>query len=401
MKFAIAVLADFDVVNSTVRRVLMMAEALRVVGHEVHVLIPQRFNAGPQEERREGLTLHWGATTSLTQWRSPASRLRGRWGAIRAVRRLASEGLDWLILYNLGAEGLALLTAAHRSGTRVAAEYCDARIEPSNPRTEDRLRTMWHRVADAVVPRRTDLNIGISHYLVDWLRAKAPGTPAVLLPPLVDADLFQADAQKAEAFRRQWAIGDEPVIGYLGSYWQVEGVATLLRAASVLASAGDRFKLVVSGTTVPGRDCDAVSDLVCTLGLQHHVVQTGWLPTDGVISAMSAADILVVPKTDHIANRAGVPTKMAEYLSMARPVVATSVGDVAFHLRDGIDALLCQPDNPADLSGKLRRLMNDPEERVRLGANGRQTAIARFDYRSVGRQLEAGGAFPSARERSA
>jgi glycosyltransferase involved in cell wall biosynthesis len=389
MKIAIVALTDFDVVTSTVRRVQMIGKSLTTLGHEVHIIIPQRFSQSPLMQEIDGLTIHWGATTSQEQWRTVGARLKARWATLRLVNELAAAGMDWLILYNLGLEGLALLTAAHRHGTRVAAEYCDVREGPKHPQIEDRVRTAWHGLADLLVPRRTDLNIGISRFLVQWLRTKAPRTPVLLVPPIVDTDLFQVQADKAESFRKKWQIGDEAVIAYLGSYWKIEGVATLLQATRGLATAGESFRLVLSGSEVVGRDCDDVPGIVRMLNLDRFVIQTGWLTTDEVIAAMSAADILVVPKTDDIANQAGVATKMVEYLAMARAVVATNVGDVPLHLHDGTDALLCSANNPAELAGKLQHLLHAPRERSRLGNNARQTALNCFDYRSVGRHIDA------------
>jgi len=387
MKIAIVALTDFDITTSTVRRVHMIGKGLAVLNHEVHVVIPQRFRDGPLTQEIDGLTIHWGTITSSREWYTIGARLQSRWATIRLIDTLAATGLDWLILYNLGLEGIGLLMAAKRHGTRVAAEYCDLRVRSDRPKFEDHIRTVWHSVADALVPRNTDLNIGISRFLEQWLRAKAPRTPTLIIPPLVDTDLFQVRIHQAKYFRGKWQIGSDPVIAYLGSYWTVEGLAPLLKAASTIAATGERFRLVISGAAVPGRDCDDVPGMVKTLNLDRVVIQTGWLPTDEVIAAMSAADILVVPKTDHIANRAGVATKMAEYLSMGRALVATNIGDVPLYLRDGNNALLCQPNNESDLANKLRLLLNTPTERLRLGINARQTALQYFDYRSAGSRL--------------
>jgi glycosyltransferase involved in cell wall biosynthesis len=198
--------------------------------------------------------------------------------------------------------------------------------------------------------------------------------------------MFQVHPQEALDFKEKWQLGT-PIIAYLGGYLTVEGVATLLKSAGDLAASGEQFKLVISGNAVPGRDCDDVPYLVKEMGLDRYVVQTGWLCTEELIACMSAADILVAPKTDDVANRAGLATKMAEYLSMGQAVVATHVGDVSLYLHDGVDSLLCAPGDQSELTNALRRLLNEPAERSRLGINARQTALNHFDYRSAGRQI--------------
>jgi len=171
----------------------------------------------------------------------------------------------------------------------------------------------------------------------------------------------------------------------------------LLHSAKLLVDYGVEFKMTLSGFCPVGKDCDDVGSLIRELGLQEHVIETGWLGMDDVIDAMSAADILVVPKLDHLANVAGVATKLAEYLSIGKAVVASRVGDTLLYLQDHIDSLVCEPGNPTLLANALQQLLLDAPLRARLGMNARQTAFKFFDYRSAGLVLErALGAFCAA-----
>lgn len=389
MRLAIVAMADFDKGGATVQRVQTLARGLAWLSHDVQVVVPQRFRPGPKTQTIDGVTFHWAAETTEAAWNTTRERLRARKETVGTVRRMAKEGLDWLVLYNLGLEAVALIVVAHRHGAKVAAEYCDTRVRPERLGVTELIRFLWLSLADAIVPRRVDFNIAISRYLLASLQQKAPSTPAAIVPPLVDCDRFQPRPDQANQFRERWGITEAPIIAYCGSYWEVEGISTLLKAAQILAAQGERFKLVISGEPVTGLLCDDVARLVREMRLSACTVETGWLSTGDVIAAMSAADILVVPKIDHVANRAGVATKMIEYISMGRPVVATRVGDVEACLQDGEDALLCEPGNARDLADRLRSLLREPSERLRLGCNARRTATGRFDYRVVAAELDA------------
>jgi glycosyltransferase involved in cell wall biosynthesis len=240
---------------------------------------------------------------------------------------------------------------------------------------EDRLRYLWLKTADALIPRITQLNVVISKFLEQLLCSLAPRTPILIVPPLVDTDLFQNDPTKQKAFKSSWQLNERPIVSYLGGYWNVDGVGVLLRAASKLAAMGEQFQLVISGAALEGRDCDDVPRLTEDLGLHNRTTLTGWLPTDQVIAAMSAAEILVVPKLDHIANVAGVPTKLAEYLAVGRAVVASHVGDIPLYVSDNEDALLCNPGDVESLTMALQRVLRDSALRDHLAYNARRTAI--------------------------
>jgi glycosyltransferase involved in cell wall biosynthesis len=73
----------------------------------------------------------------------------------------------------------------------------------------------------------------------------------------------------------------------------------------------------------------------------------------------------------------------------ALPVVATHVGSLAEMVADGYTGLLVPPADQAALTGAIRRLLDDPAERQRLGARGREQARERFTAAAMARRFEA------------
>jgi len=89
------------------------------------------------------------------------------------------------------------------------------------------------------------------------------------------------------------------------------------------------------------------------------------------------AEVVVVPliPSDF---QAGVTT-ILEAMAMAKPVVVTATegqGDVVV---DGETGVLVPPHDAPALKAELLRLLADPAERRRLGANAREAVLARFD----------------------
>lgn len=388
MRIACVIYSDYPDGSGPPRRLHLISKGFVDLGHTVHVVVPQRFRPGPVNQDIDGVHVHWGSVTTATTWNKLPARLAARRAAFQLVRRLAMDGLDWLLLSNPSLDGLPLLLVARRYGVRVAATYDDLRARSSRPTLEDRVRLAWLETADALIPRLTQLNLATSELLINRVRSIAAQTPTFLLPPLVDLDLFQPDVMRAEAFRAKWKIGGLTVISYLGTFWKVEGVSNLLKAAKTLRHEGLQFKLVISGASHQGLDCDNVAVLVRELDLADIVVETGWLPTEEVVAGMSAADILVVPKLNDAANMAGMPAKLAEYLAIGRAVVASRVGDIPLYLRDRDNAALCGPGDVDSLTNALRELINDNSFRSRLAANARDAADEHFNYRRIVSRLE-------------
>ena len=184
-------------------------------------------------------------------------------------------------------------------------------------------------------------------------------------------------------------LGDITVISYFGTYWHVEGLKVLLEAVSQLVKSGERFRLLISGVAHQGLDCDDVSDLIQRFRLHDVAIETGWLSTSDVVAGMSAADILVIPKLNDIANAAGMPAKLAEYLAMGRAVVASRVGEIPLYVTDREDVFLCEPGSPDSLAEALREVICNIPLRNKLASNSRYTSKKNFSHSQVVSRLAA------------
>jgi glycosyltransferase involved in cell wall biosynthesis len=89
------------------------------------------------------------------------------------------------------------------------------------------------------------------------------------------------------------------------------------------------------------------------------------------------AEVVVVPliPSDF---QAGVTT-ILEAMAMAKPVVVTATDGQRDIVIDGETGVLVPPYDVQALRGELDRLLANPAERRRLGANAREAVLARFD----------------------
>jgi GT2 family glycosyltransferase len=80
-------------------------------------------------------------------------------------------------------------------------------------------------------------------------------------------------------------------------------------------------------------------------------------------AVLSGLDVLVVPSLWE-ENR---PLVVQEAFLAGLPVIASAHGGLAEMVRDGVDGLLFRPGDAADLAAAMRRLVDDPALRERLG----------------------------------
>lgn len=141
---------------------------------------------------------------------------------------------------------------------------------------------------------------------------------------------------------------------FLGGFANpVKGGAVIFEALPALLEARPDVEVSMAG---PGSPPGELPDRVSWLG---------WLEPDGKAEAFDAADIFVMPSLSE-----GMPIALLEAMSKRLPVVATRVGGMAELLEDGVDAVVVEPDRPAELAAAIAGLAADPPRRLQLAEAG-------------------------------
>lgn len=202
---------------------------------------------------------------------------------------------------------------------------------------------------------------------------EAAGTTPRLVRHGVDLDRFRPVPPPAGAVTELLAVG---------RLVEKKGFDVLV-AALALVDRPFRLRLVGDGPERP-----AVEAAVARLGLGDRVALLGRRTHDELPALYAAADVVVVPSVvDANRDRDGLPNVVLEAMASGRPVVASDVAAVGTAVRPGLTGLLVPPRRPDALAAALVRLLDDPEERGRLGAAARAEAEARFDLLDCSREL--------------
>ena len=368
----------------------MLAVGMVAQGHEVYVIVPRAMKPGPARLTIDGFHVEWCYVPRQADdlYGDTSIRRMRRWfnSRIRLVTRTSLEALcsrfDWVIYYAPWIEQVPSALLARLAGKKIAGMFGDIRYIPDGASLEVRFLQQTAKWADAVVSRLSSvIIIGGSAELEEQFRQQAPRARFIRVPPPVDVSLFASG--RRHIFRKKCGAGDSDLVVYSGGLREYEGVSDLAEAMSYITAEQPQARLVIAGTIPSAGIREHVLTLFERHSLGSQAVLVENLSLSEVIDLLAAADILVIPKTQHVVNRAAMPIKLAEYLAAGRPVVASSIGDIPVYLRHRQTALLYQPGNVRQLADSISELLSDKELGARLGRDGQKLAKDVFDIQPV------------------
>ncbi len=235
------------------------------------------------------------------------------------------------------------------------------------------------RAADAViaVSRPAKAN------LVDnW---KLPEEKIVVFPNAVDVQTFRPDRKTGRRARRRLEITDNPIVMFIGGFYEWHDVATLLEAFARLLEVRPDVRLVLVGE---GPRRPEMMELSGSLGIRHAVRFIGRISHKDVPGLLCAADVAVAPYPRMDRGLWLSPMKLFEYMSAGKAVVASQIEQLAEVIEDGESGILVPPGSAPDLATALVRLIDDDDLRRRLGGEARSSAIRHYSWERYLMRLE-------------
>lgn len=333
-------------------------------GWHVAGLTSQRHPlSGPHEAVEDGIRF----------FRTPGAPLgRSPFKEVREVRALARRMDDVVHLFqpDIIHAHSPVLTALAASG--VARRH--------NLPLLYEIRAFWE---DAAVGNGTGSEGSVKYRLTRWLEGRAvrradgvavicEGLRADLIargiaaekimvsPNGVDLDLFGKAPVRDTVLAESLAIGEGPVLGFIGSFYDYEGLDILIAAMPQLVETvpGVRLLLVGGGPMEAQwrRQIAAASPDV-----QAAIRFVGRVPHERVEEYYALIDVLVYPRKAMRLTELVTPLKPLEAMAQGRLVVASDIGGHRELIDDGVTGALFAPDDPAALAGSVAALLHQPE----------------------------------------
>ena len=360
-----------------------LVEMLSEAGHRIHVITypdGQDMSVGQAVVHRVGQPRPARDLTVGPSWTKPLNDLLMVFKLVQIVRR---EKIEIIHAHNY--EG-CLVGVLGKFLTGRPLIYNAVNLMADELETYGFLpRWVARRVArllDWFVPIFPDHIVAVTPELHAGLRRSGVAEERLTLVPCgMRPEIFEG--ANPEPLRAQLGIGSRPVVMYTGINNAFQRVDYLLRAFTVVRrEIPDALLLIVSPIeNEPNRPANEA--LARELGIDADTRFIGPHSLEQLKDYLALADVCVVPRTDC----PGHPIKLLNYMVARKPIVSfVSAAKGVQHLREAWLA----PDHDWNALGEgIITLLRDRPLAERLAATARETALREFDWRQLGKKIEA------------
>jgi len=167
-----------------------------------------------------------------------------------------------------------------------------------------------------------------------------------------------------------------PVVMLASRMLRDKGVVEFVDAARLLRKWKVNCRVVLVGGPDPGNPATVTIEELSSW--VNEGILEWWGQRAEMEKVLPLAAIVVLPS-----YREGLPRVLQEAASVGRPIVATDVPGCREVVHEGENGYLVPPRDHVRLAEAIRRLVEDPELRARMGANSRRMAIKEFRIEKV------------------
>jgi phosphatidylinositol alpha-mannosyltransferase len=224
----------------------------------------------------------------------------------------------------------------------------------------ERMSSVWFKLAAPMVRpvwNRIARRIAVSDAARHSVTSRMGDDELLIVPNGVNVERFAAaKAAKLSAGRH---------LLFVGRLEERKGFRIAVEAFAQLAGAYPDLRMLVVGD---GSERDAVDDLEPSV--RSRVEMLGRVDDDRLASYLRAADLYIGPATG--GESFGIV--LAEAMAAGLPIVASDISGYRDVARNGVEALLVPPGDPAALVAAVRKMLDDPQLAKSLGGAGAKRA---------------------------
>jgi PEP-CTERM/exosortase A-associated glycosyltransferase len=341
---------------------------------------PRHSQPGPRREEADGLVFHRtpgkpAGPAGVREWREVNAHAQ-------AIVDLAREWRpDLLHAHSPALAGMAGVKAARTLGLplvyEIRAFWEDAAVGNGTGRAGSIRYRLTRELENRVVSGAGAVVTICGGLREDLIGRGFAGERIGVMPNGVDLGLFGEPLVRDSALAAELALGDGPVIGFIGSFYDYEGLDDLIAAMAHLVAVHADARLLLVGGGPKEEALRAQAQAAPAAGAIRFI---GRVPHDQVNRYYSLCDVMAYPRKRSRLTDLVTPLKPLEAMAQGRLVAASDVGGHRELIADGQTGVLFPPDDPAGCASALAQLFNDRGNWPRLREAARAHVADNHDW---------------------
>ena len=176
----------------------------------------------------------------------------------------------------------------------------------------------------------------------------------------------------------QHKLSGHTVLGFIGSFNSWHGINNLAKLILQLSNNNPKIRFLLVGEG--GRMKSWLEEFISTNKIEDTVIFAGYVEYEKMPEYVAAMDIVLAPYPN-LPFFYYSPVKIFEYLAAGKAVVTTRIGQIAEIITDGVDGILCEPDDLTEMLTRVEQLITQPKMRKKIGEAARQTILNKHLWR--------------------
>ncbi len=258
--------------------------------------------------------------------------------------------------------GLAAVQAAKRLGIpalyEIRAFWEDAAVGNGTGREGSIKYRLTRALENHVVGRADAVAVICEGLRRDLIARGFPSEKIMVSPNGVDMGLFGAPPPADVALAKELGLEGADVVGFIGSFYDYEGIDDLITAMPALIAKLPKARLLLVGGGPMEAALRVQADASQARDAIHFV---GRVPHHEVERYYSLIDVLAYPRKNMRLTDLVTPLKPLEAMAQGRIVAASDVGGHRELIKDGVTGTLFSADSPIAMANALAALFDRRE----------------------------------------
>jgi PEP-CTERM/exosortase A-associated glycosyltransferase len=302
-----------------------------------------------------------------TQAQASGPALVREWREVAALRdRIIALHAEWpfdlLHAHSPALNGLAAAQAAKKLGVplvyEIRAFWEDAAVGNGTGKEGSAKYRLTRALENHVVARADRVAVICKGLRSDLIDRGFAAEKIFVSPNGVDLELFGDPPPRDAKLAASLGLGDAPLIGYIGSFYDYEGLEDLVAAMPYMSGVAEKAHLLLVGG---GPVEAALREQADNSPARERIHFVGRVPHEQVERYYSLVDVLAYPRKAMRLTELVTPLKPLEAMAQGRLVAASSVGGHRELIEDGVTGTLFNAGDPKHLADQVSKLLASPE----------------------------------------